>query len=480
MSQAPRLPYNLEAEQQVLGAILMRDDIFHSLPEELTALDFYDPRHGAIYQVCATLIASSRRANTAIVQDYLSSDPKVQIGADYLERIADAVIDVHDAPGYARQVAELAYRRRSIMAMQDGISELMKLDPNENAVSRIGEIEAKVLAASRMDGQTSRRLGEWAMMSAARIERTIKDNDPSASGMTWGLDCVDKVIGPAMPGDLIVLGGRSGMGKSALAGQTAVAQAHECMRITKATGKPASIGVISLEMKGEMWSDRTLAARTAIASWRITRGKLNEDDIDKVMTEAYNLRSTPLYIDQKTRVNMDQIRAKALRWKHQYGLRGLYVDHLGLIRAVSRKQSPLEHYDDVCQDLKSLAKELGIFVVLLSQVNSAGRQRDNDRPRASDLMYFSSIEPHADIIVFAYRAYVSHMEKKPDPKMIEKTAEWELKAHELESQAEIINAKARSGKGHGSCPARWVGPIMRFEDLQTHGIELANPELEMY
>lgn len=474
-----QLPHNIDAEQQVLGAILLRDDVFHDLPEELGPEDFFDPRHEAIFRTCRTLMAANKRVTTTTVQDYLSSD-KVKIHPDYLDNLTDAVADVHDAKLYARQVYELAHRRRSIIAMQDGISQLMKLDPNENSLSVISEIEARVLSANRSEGQTSRRIGEWAMISATRIEKIIQEGDPAAGGFTWGLTAVDNVIGPALPGNLIVLGGRSGMGKSALAGQCAVAMAEQCLNLTELTGKRNAIGVISLEMQGEMWADRVLASKLRMASWKITRGKLDYDQVESVMATAYDLRKLPLYIDQKTRVTIEQIRAKALRWKHQYGLRGLFVDHLGLIRSMNKRQSPLEHIDDVNQELKSLAKELGIFVVLLSQVNKDIRSRDNDRPRASDLMYFSAIEPHADIIMFPHRAYVAHMERKPDPNNHAKMDEWEHKARELEDKAEIINAKARSGKGHGSCACRFIGPLMKFEDLQTSATSLTQSEMEMY
>lgn len=474
-----KLPHNIDAEQQVLGALLLRDDVFHDLPEELSADDFFEPSHQAIFRTCATLMAAGRRVTTTTVQDYLSTD-KVKIDPDYLDNLTDAVADVHDAPLYARQVYELAHRRRSIIAMQDGISQLMRLDPRENSLSVISEIEAKVLSANRSEGQTTRRIGEWAMMSAARIEKIVQEGDPAAGGFSWGLTSVDNVIGPALPGSLIVLGGRSGMGKSALAGQCAVAMAEQCLNMSQQTGKSAAIGAISLEMQGEMWADRILAARVKRAAWKITRGKLDYDEVDAVMQAACDLRSLPLYIDQKTRVTIDQIRARALRWKHQYGLKGLFVDHLGLIRPVSKRSSPLEHFDDVCQELKSLAKELGIFVVLLCQVNKDSRGRDNDRPRASDLMYYSAIEPHADIIFFPYRAYVAHMERKPDPKNMQKMDEWEHKAKDLEDRAEIINAKARSGKGHGSCECRFIGPLMKFEDLQSAGTKLAQSELDMY
>lgn len=453
-----KLPWNLELEQQILGALLIKDSLMFDLTEEIDADDFWDPGHQAIFRTIESLVFGGKRANAALIRDYLGAkEAKVKVDEAYLDSLTSAVASLTDTTHYARQVADLARRRRLITALMEGAGELGQLDPKVSSQSLIDKIETDILGASRVDTNSVRRLGEYAQRSVARVIDNIDRPTPQTAGFKWGLTAVQNVAGPLLPGKLVILGGRPGSGKSALAGMAA-----------ESFGEQSPGYVQSLEMEGEEWADRLMSHYADIAAWRIGVAGLNEAEVERLQDAATRLRQLPVWIDQKPRLTIDQIRARAIRYKHKYGIKWMIVDHIHLIRPASKKTDKIEAVSEIADELKQTAKSLGVGVLALAQLNRGVRDRDDGRPRASDLLYYSSIEPHADSIIFTHRPEIALGERKPDSSSSgSKLDEWEGKMRKAKGRAEIINAKRRQGESYLTSECLFDGPGMRFVDLQT-------------
>ncbi len=466
------MPSNVEAEQQILGALLVRDEIFYDVTGELTPDDFYDRGHAAIYRTIEQLVQGGKRVNVTLVRDYvLAADSGTKNDHHYLEHLMDAVADLGDTIHYARQVADLARRRRILTALIDGATKISKLDPLVPSSSIVDEVETEILSASHVEGVTMRRLGEWAQVSVNRVIEAVENPKAHAQGLKWGLTAVDNIIGPLLPGKLVILGGRPGMGKSALAGQAA-----------ESFGAQAPGYIQSLEMEGDEWAERSMAHLTEIGAWRIHRAKVNEADIEALLEAARRLRELPVYVDHKTRLNASQIRARAIRYKHQYGIKWMVVDHLHIIQGSNRRMQPAEIVNENAYELKQIAKDLGLGVLALAQLNKEVRGRAGGRPRAGDLLYYSSIEPHADSIIFPHRPEVVLAEEKPEPRGVADAAydEWQRKFLAAEGKAEMINAKSRAGKPYQTQECRFLGSLMKFADLQEDQPKLADEEMSAW
>ena len=311
------LPSNAQAEQAILGALLVKDEIFFEIADDITADDFHDGGHQAIFRTIEALVNTGKRVNATIVRDFLGHhDQRAQVDAAYLEQLVDAVSALSDTIHYAKQVADLARRRRLIIAMMEGAGELGKLDPRTSSQSLIDRIETDILGASRVDNSSLRKMGEWAQRSTARVIDALDRPSSKNNGLKWGLLAADNVVGPVLPGQLVVLGGRPGSGKSALATQAA-----------ESFGKQSPGVIFSLEMGGEEISERLMSQYSDIPAWRINTAALNEAELDKLLDAQSRLRSLPVWIDAKPRLNIAQIRARSIRYKHKMGISWMVLDH---------------------------------------------------------------------------------------------------------------------------------------------------------
>jgi replicative DNA helicase len=463
-----KLPENVGAEQAILGALLLKDSILFDLGDEITADDFADLGHAAIFRTIESLVFGGKRASSALVRDYLgATDPRVKLDESYLDSLTGAVASLTDTVHYARQVADLARRRRLMLAMMEGVGELGKLDPQTPSQAVIDKIETDVLSASRVDERSVKRLGDWARKSVARVIDAMDRPNALTSGFSWGLAATENVAGRFMPGTLVVLGGRPGSGKSLAAGMFA-----------ESFGAQGPGAIISLEMSGSEYSERLMALHADIPAWRINEARLNEAEIDRLQIAADRLRALPVWIDERPKLNIEQIRARAIRYKHKYNIQWLICDHIHIVAPVTRRQDKLDLTNEVAFELKQMSKDLQIGVLGLAQLNRGVRDRDDGRPRASDLMFYSAIEPHADSIIFTHRPELALAERKPDPSNDRAFADWKSKMEMAEGKAEFINSKRRQGKAYLSCECHFDGPSLRFRDLQEKPRKSAQQEMD--
>lgn len=464
-------PYNIEAEQQILGALLMRDEIFHDIAGDVEADDFYDRQHQTVFRTIAQLVDTGKRVNAAIVHDFAKSGDKgTSVDPDYIEVLMEGVADLRDTIHYAKQVRDLARRRRWIAAAVDGIQAIGRLDPLTEAQNAIDEADVRILNSSKVDVSHVRMFGEWAQLATSRAIAAIDAPSVATSGLKWGLNAVDQVAGPLMPGQLVIQGGRPGSGKSALAGQAA-----------EFFGTQAPGFIMSLEMEGEDWAIRAMSAHSDLPAWRIANARINEDEAGRLDELALRMRRLPVWIDHSPRMDIEKIRARAIRYKHKFGIRWMIVDHLHIIEPSFKRQERADITAKASEELKKMAKELQIGVVALAQMNKEVRSRDDGRPRSGDLMYYSSIEPHADTIIFTHRPEIAHLERKPDmtdPDSKDAVA-WRDKMTLIEGRAEIINAKRRHGKAYQTQACEFVGETMHFRDLAAKELPLSDAYAEM-
>lgn len=464
-------PFNIEAEQQILGALLMRDEIFHDIAGDVDADDFYDRQHQTIFRTIKQLVDTGKRVNAAIVLDFAKGGDKGnRIDPDYIEVLMEAVADLRDTIHYAKQVSDLARRRRWIMAAVDGIQAIGRLDPLVGAQNSIDEADVRILNSSKVDVSHVRQLGEWAQLATSRAIKAIDAPSVATSGLKWGLTAADNVAGPLMPGQLVILGGRPGSGKSALAGQAA-----------EFFGGQAPGFIMSLEMEGEDWAIRAMSSHADLPAWRIANARINEDDAGRLDAIAHRLRKLPVWIDHSPRMDIEKIRARAIRYKHKFGIRWMVVDHLHIVEPSFKRQERADITSKASEELKKISKELQIGVIALAQMNKEVRTRQDGRPRSGDLMFYSSIEPHADTILFTHRPEIAHLESKPDmtdPDTREAVA-WRDKMTLIEGRAEIINAKRRHGKPYQTQACEFIGETMHFRDLAAKELPLNNAYAEM-
>lgn len=455
----PRLPYNIELEMQILGALLIKDSLMFDLTEEIDADDFYDPGHQAIFRTIESLVFGGKRANAALIRDYLGAkEAKVKVDEAYLDSLTSAVASLTDTTHYARQVADLARRRRLITALMEGAGELGQLDPKVSSQSLIDKIETDILGASRVDQTSLRKLGDWAQRSVARVIDHLDRPSSKTGGLKWGLTAVDDVAGPLLPGKLVILGGRPGSGKSAMAGMAA-----------ESFGEQAPGVVFSMEMSGEEIAERLMAIHSDIPAWRINMGQVNEANVEALVDAASRLRSLPVWVDQRPRLTIDQIRSRAIRYKHKFEISWLILDHIHIARPSNKKMDKFEAVDEICSSLKELAKDLKVGVLALAQLNKELRHREDGRPRAGDLLYYSAIEPHADTIIFTHRPEIALAEKKPDSSDPDdrRFVAWKSQMDAAAGKAEIINSKRRQGKSYDTRECLFEGSKMMFVDLQA-------------
>jgi replicative DNA helicase len=447
-------PHNVEAEQALLGAVLVNNEAFYRVSDFLEPRHFFEPIHQKIYEVTAGLIRAGKIATPVTLKTFLP--PEADIAglspAQYLARLAAEATTVINAEDYGRTIYDLAVRRDLIRIGEDLVNVAydapVDLAPQvqiEDAERRLYELAE----TGRYDGGFLRFSD--ALKDAVDLASKAYQRDGHLSGLASGLVDLDQLMGGLQASDLVIIAGRPGMGKTALATNVAYNVAAEYRGKPRPDGSIETVsggivGFFSLEMSAEQLATRVLSEQTEIPSSRIRRGDISESDFAKLAAAAQVMQSIPLYIDETGGISIAQLAARARRLKRQRGLDLMVVDYIQLLSGSTRRamEGRVQEVTEITTGLKALAKELHVPILALSQLSRQVESRDDKRPQLSDLRESGSIEQDADVVMFVYRDEYYLRNKEPR----EGTEEWfkwdtELKASE--NRAEIIIGKQRHG-----------------------------------
>ncbi|MCE5972883.1 replicative DNA helicase [Sinirhodobacter sp. WL0062] len=464
-------PHNIEAEQQLLGAILTNNDIYDRIASIVRAEHFYEPVHRRIYETAIARIQKNALASPVTLKGYLEDDPGLKElgGPAYLARLAGAAISAYAARDYAQMIHDLALRRELIRLGKDLSASATKLDvgtePEELIVRTEGALYKLAETGTAEKGFVSFLK---AVTEAVQSANAAYQREGGLAGVSTGLRDLDKKLGGLHPSDLLILAGRPSMGKTSLATNIAFNVAKAYKRGMRHDGVEGAVeggvvGFFSLEMSAEQLAARILSEASEVPSEQIRRGDMTETEFRRFVEAAKSLETCPLYIDDTPALPISQVAARCRRLKRTHGLDVVIVDYLQLLRGTGRTDNRVQEIGEISMGLKAIAKELNIPVIALSQLSRTVESREDKRPQLSDLRESGSIEQDADVVMFVYRDEYYHERLKP-PEDDPKFAEWIQKAERVHGKAEVILGKQRHGP-IGTVEVAFESRFTRFSDL---------------
>lgn len=466
------LPHSVEAEQQLLGAILTNNDVYDRIANLIGPQHFYDPVHARIFEISAARIARNQLASPVTLKAFMEEEEGLKElgGPAYLARLAGAAISAFAARDYAQMIYDLAVRRELIGLGRDISAKAARVDVASEPKEQIVEAEQKLYKLSEQ-GQSESGFQSFlkAVTDAVNVANAAYQREGGLAGVSTGLIDMDKKLGGLHRSDLLILAGRPSMGKTSLATNIAFNIAKAYRRGTLPDGSEGAtdggvVGFFSLEMSAEQLAARILSEASEIPSELIRRGDMNEAEFRKFVDAAKTLEACPLYIDDTPALPISQLAARARRLKRTHGLDCLIVDYLQLVRPASAKDSRVNEVSEITQGLKAIAKELDIPVVALSQLSRQVENREDKRPQLSDLRESGSIEQDADVVMFVFREEYYAEREKPSEDRLDEMAAWQERMERLHGKAEVIIGKQRHGP-IGSVELSFEGQFTRFGNL---------------
>jgi len=466
-------PHNIEAEQALLGAILVNNEAFYRVSDFLEPRHFYEPVHQKIYEIGSQLIRAGKVASPVTLKTFLPADADVGglTLSQYLARLAAEATTVINALDYGRTVYDLSIRRALIVIGEDLVNDAYDAPVDFAPKAQIETAERKlyeIAESGRYEGGFQRFA--QALTTAVDMAARAYQRDGRLSGLATGLHDLDSKMGGLQASDLIIIAGRPGMGKTALATNMAYNIAKAWQGEVRADGHITTVnggivGFFSLEMSAEQLATRIIAEQTEISSSTIRRGGISESDFEKIKDISIELQHLPFYVDETGGLSVAQLAARARRLKRQRGLDVLFVDYIQLLQGSTRRaqEGRVQEVTEITTSLKALAKELNIPVVALSQLSRQVESRDDKRPQLSDLRESGSIEQDADVVLFVFREeyYLANKEPKPGS---EEHNKWRSEMAAVHGKAELIIGKQRHGPT-GTVPVQFDANVTRFADL---------------
>ena len=457
-------PSNIEAEQALIGSVLVNNDIIDEISSIISSSTFYDPAHTKIYEVIETLNNKGMIANPITLKNFFEKDNMLDEvgGTEYLVKLTRFSSSTKQAVDYAKIIHEM-FLRRELVLISDKLSTdtLNANDQEQNAEDIIESAEKSLFdLAERGSFSQSYIKFNQAIDQTIQMATMAMQSDQGIVGIPTGLTDLDEKLGGLHKSDLIILAGRPSMGKTALATNIAYnASQHILKRQEK-----SSVAFFSLEMSSEQLSTRILSEQAKIRSDDIRRGKVNEEEINRYIETSRNIYNLPLFIDETPAITIATLSNRARRMKRLFGLSLIVVDYIQLMRSSSNKNDGrVQEISEITQGLKALAKELSVPVLALSQLSRAVEQRDDKQPQLADLRESGSIEQDADVVMFVYREAYYLERKQPKLGSIEH-AEWQSKMNDVNGLADIILGKQRHGPT-GVVKVEFEGIYTKFRDL---------------
>ena len=478
------LPHNDEAEQALLGALLVNNEKIHIVSGFLLAEQFYQPIHGRIYDAVLKLVERGQMANPVTLKHYFENDDALTDigGAQYLARLAGSTVTIINAEDYARTVHDLALRRSLISLGEEVVNDAFDYKIDVPATDQIETAEQRLfnLAEAGQAEGGFRPLSDSLTGAITMMEGAYK-GDSGVSGISTGLSALDDLLGGLHPSDLLILAGRPSMGKTALATNIAFQAALNYRVEPDENGEDkrvdgAVVGFFSLEMSAEQLASRLLSEETGISSHRLRRGDISKDDFHKVVEASRRLAKAPFFIDDTPALSVAALRTRARRLLRTQKLSLIVVDYLQLVRpsGTTKNDNRVQEIGEITQGLKALAKDLNVPVLALSQLSRAVEQREDKRPQLSDLRESGSIEQDSDVVMFIFREeyYLERSEPirradEADERFIERYERWKNRLQEVAGIAELFIAKQRHGP-IGGLKLQFTSETTKFSTLDSH------------
>jgi len=458
------LPNNIEAEQSVIGSILVTNEIFDEISTIISSLNFYDPMHQKIYNAIETLIYKGMLANPITLKNYFEDEKDDLDVPEYLVKITKFSTSVRQAIEYSKIIYDMFVRRELIKISEQTIDSAKLNDLDTNGQNIIENSE-RLLFDLAEKGSFSSSLIKFdaAMKQTIEMASAAYKNEGGIVGVPTGLRDLDDKLGGLHQSDLIIIAGRPSMGKTSLATNIAFNAAKHIQD----DGKKSSIAFFSLEMSSEQLSTRILSEQARIGSNDIRRGRISDEQFDQFLETSKNISELPLFIDETPAISIAAMSNRARRIKRLHGLDMIVVDYIQLMRGTTfNKDGRVQEISQITQGLKAIAKELGVPVVALSQLSRQVEQRDDHKPQLADLRESGSIEQDADVVMFVYREGYYLQRKEPREATVEH-AEWQAKMNEVAHLAEIIIGKQRHGP-IGKVTLEFEERFTKFKDTQIN------------
>ena len=478
-------PHNFEAEKALLGAILANNNAYDRVSGYLKAEHFADGVNGKIFEAASNLIERGQIADPITLHNFFENDGLVAEigGTQYLAEIANSLINVINSAEYGRSIYDLYLKRQLIDLGENIVNRAYSVDIDEQATQQIEQTEQQLYELATT-GEIEGGFQDFksSVVSAIGMAEIAHKRDGNLSGVSSGLRDLDGIMGGLHPSDLIILAARPSMGKTALATNIAFNAAYDYKFEIEPSGNKkttdgAVVGFFSLEMSAEQLASRILSEQAQIASDKMRRGTLSNDEFDKLVLASQELHKLPIFIDDTPALSVSALRTRARRLKRNEGLGLIIVDYLQLMESSQRTDNRVQEISEITRGLKTLAKELNVPVLALSQLSRAVEQREDKRPQLSDLRESGTIEQDADVVSFIFRqAYYdergepTQREEESVDKFASRYTEWQERSEQNRFIAEIIIGKQRHGPT-GTTKLHFNGMYTRFGDLDTQHTE---------
>ena len=486
-SDAPTLPQNVEAEAALLGAMMIDNRIADDT-DKLAADHFFEPLHGRIFAAIKALREHDMTVTPVTLRPLFEADPAMRElgGPGYLARLTGSGAGLIGARQFAQQIYDLALLRTLIEVGRDLVDKAMD---TSKEVNPRGQIEAAEEALFKVatDGGSESSIKTFAQATTAAIQMADRalNSGGGVSGVTTGLSSINAKMGGFHKSDLVILAGRPGMGKTSLATNIAFNAAQRWMQdeadgIDQKQRIGAKVAFFSLEMSADQLATRVLAEQSRISSQDLRMGKISQSEMDRLVVTAGELQNLPFVIDDTAGLTIGQLHTRLRRLQRRHGEQGIglvVVDYLQLLQGSGRSsnENRVQEISEISRGLKTLAKDLNVPVLALSQLSRAVEQREDKRPQLSDLRESGSIEQDADVVLFIYREdyYVAAKEPKyptegDDAKVFEDHAKWKMDMERVYGLAELIVAKQRHGST-GKVTLKFEPEVTRFSDYAGNG-----------
>ena len=464
--------FNIEAEQAVLGTIILNNEYLNRVSEFLREEHFYEPAHRNIFtQILHNVEKVHIVANQVTLKQFFESDPAIKSagGALYLSTLLASASSIIDISDYGRLIHDLALKRELSMVGEDIVNRVYKADGKTSATEQIEMAESHLFKLSE-HGNGRSDFRSISVSLKETLDKTViaKGRDSHISGVSTGLADLDKILSGMQQSDLIILAGRPSMGKTALGINIAVNSCKFLNRDIEEQKDKKAVGFFSLEMSSDQLAARILSMETSINATKFRTGQLSESEWEVVAARSAEISKMPLFIDDTPALSISAIRTRARRMVRKHNLSLLIIDYLQLVRGVSSRgqENRVQEVSEITQGLKAIAKEFQIPVMALSQLSRAVESREDKRPQLSDLRESGSIEQDADVVAFVYRDSYYHERKKP-PETDPKFAEWSQKMNQVRHLSEVIIAKQRNGPV-GSVNLFFDAEFTRFGNLEVY------------